>query len=113
MSWAKSKRSLKVFSTADGYVPNPSAVIWYGFGAVVCRKPSMNTQEHRNTGQYRPLGSGVAGYNRDIRVSRCLKWVLIGVAFLLLLLAYSLDHKYPFPPLLRNDKIAHSLATPL
>jgi len=45
-------------------------------------------------------------------LSRPRKWVLIGVALLLLLLAYWLDYQYPFPPLLRNDKtLARSLAT--
>ena len=42
-------------------------------------------------------------------MSRRLKWLLIGAALLLLLLAYWLDYKYPFPPLLRNHgMIAHS-----
>ena len=41
----------------------------------------------------------------DLPMSRRLKWVLIGIALLLVLFAYWLDHKYPFPPLVRNDKM--------
>jgi hypothetical protein len=42
----------------------------------------------------------------DIRMSFRRKWLLIGALLLLVILAYWMDRKYPFPPLLRNKEMA-------